>query len=329
MEVEFPKGWNSSPEREGRINPMEPQFSMTPNDPVFYKELLNHVSDGVYFVDRDRKILYWSEGAFRLTGYKAEELTSRCCQDDILCHVDDTGKRLCLDGCPLTASIDDGNPHEANVFLRHKQGRRVPVSVLVHPIRGADGAIVGAMEIFRDNSAELEAHRKIEAMNRLAFLDHLTQLPNRRFLEMSTQTALAEYSVHGDPFGILVIDVDRFKTVNDSFGHAGGDLTLQEVAKTLAGVLRPTDIVGRWGGDEFVAIVRNVTSEVLVKLADRCVVLVARTSIPCDDGRRISPTVSVGAAIVRPGDTPEILIQRADERMYQSKTNGRNRGTAD
>jgi len=157
------------------------------------------MSDGVYFVDRERRILYWSEGAYRLTGYKAEELLGKFCQDDILCHVDYAGKRLCQEDCPLAASISDGGLHEANVFLRHKQGRRVPVTVRVQPLEGADGSIIGAIEIFSDDSAQTEERRRTEAMNRLAFLDHLTQLPNRRFMEMSLHTALTEFQVHHDP----------------------------------------------------------------------------------------------------------------------------------
>lgn len=220
---------------------------MIPDGPGFYKELLDHLSDGVYFVDRERRILYWNEGAFRLTGYKAEELLGKCCQDDILCHVDYQGTRLCHEGCPLTATIASGEMHEATVFLRHKQGRRVPVSVRVQPIRDAGGAIIGAVEIFSDDSARNEARRMTEAMKRLAFLDHLTQLPNRRFMEMSLRTALTEYQEHKDPFGLMLIDIDGFKAINDSFGHSCGDRTLQEVALTLIGSLRPTDTLGRWG----------------------------------------------------------------------------------
>ena len=74
----------------------------------FYKGLLDHLSDGVYFVDRDRRILYWNEGAIRLTGYTAEEDSGRCCQDNILCHVDQAGHELCQHDCPLTATIPDG-----------------------------------------------------------------------------------------------------------------------------------------------------------------------------------------------------------------------------
>lgn len=121
----------------------------------------------MYFVDRNRKILYWNEGACRLSGYSAQELVGRSCQDDILCHVDYEGKRLCQDGCPLSASIEDGGSHEADVFLRHKQGRRVPVNVRVQPLRGADESIVGAIEIFSDNSAQTEATRRTEAMKQI------------------------------------------------------------------------------------------------------------------------------------------------------------------
>jgi len=300
-----------------------PIQQLTQYEPGFYKELLDHLSDGVYFVDRERRILYWNEGASRLTGYTAEELLGRCCQDDILCHVDYAGHQLCHEGCPLTATIATGDMHEASVFLRHKQGRRVPVSVRVQAIRDNRGEVIGAIEIFSDDSARNEAQRKTEAMNRLAFLDHLTQMPNRRFMEMTLRTALAETQQHGDPFGLLLIDLDGFKEINDSFGHSCGDRTLQETARTLTGSLRPTDTVGRWGGDEFLAIVRNVDKSVLAMLAQRCVTLAAKTSLHSNDERMISVSISVGAALSRPGDSAESILQRADDLLYRCKAAGK------
>lgn len=302
---------------------------MNLSNPAFYKELLDHMSDGVYFVDRDRKILFWNEGAFRLSGYSASELTGRYCQDEILCHVDYEGRRLCLDGCPLSASIQDGVPREANVFLRHKDGHRVPVSVRVQPLRGADGTIVGAIEIFNDDSAETEARRKIEAMRRLAFLDHVTELPNRRFIEMSLGSAIAEYQVHHDPFGLLVFDLDKLKSINDSFGHATGDRALQQVSKTVVKSLRPDDIVGRWGGDEFLAIVRNVDQTILAKLAKRCVTMVSRVLLQGPARETIPVSISAGATLVRPTETAHELINRADALMYQSKTSGGGRAATE
>jgi diguanylate cyclase (GGDEF)-like protein/PAS domain S-box-containing protein len=300
---------------------------LTPLDPAFYKELLDHMSEGVYFVDRERRILYWNEGASRLTGYTSEELVGRCCQDDILCHVDCGGINLCKEGCPLTACVADGCYHEANVFLMHKQGRRVPVSIRVQPIRAADGSIIGAVEIFLDNSIEMEAQRKAEEMRRMAFLDYLTGVPNRRFMEMSLNTALSEYAVHRESFALLSIDLDRFKEINDTFSHSGGDLALQEIAKTLTASLRPTDIVGRWGGDEFQAIAHNVNENTAKALTERCVRLATESKIVSSDGRNIRLSISVGVTLAHPGDDVSSLLHRADELMYRSKLNGRNRAT--
>jgi diguanylate cyclase (GGDEF)-like protein/PAS domain S-box-containing protein len=281
----------------------------------------------VYFVDRERRILYWNEGASRLTGYTSEELIGRCCQDDILSHVDLGGNHLCKEGCPLTASVADGASHAANVFLRHKQGRRVPVSVRIQPIRAADGSIIGAVEIFSDNSTEMDAQRKAEEMRRMAFLDYLTGMPNRRFMEMSLDTALSEYKVHREAFAVLCIDLDRFKEINDTFSHSSGDLALQEIAKTLTGSMRPTDIVGRWGGDEFQAIARNINEETARTLAERCVLMAAETRIVSLDGRPIPLSISVGVTLAHSGDDLRSLLHRADELMYLSKSNGRNRAT--
>jgi diguanylate cyclase (GGDEF)-like protein/PAS domain S-box-containing protein len=307
-------------------------------DQGFYKELLDHMSDGVYFVDRDRKIIYWNDGAAKLTSYKAEEVVGRHCQDNILCHVDPAGHNLCQNGCPLSATVKDGEGHNADVFLRHKQGWRVPVNVRVEPLRDKEGSIVGAIEIFSDNTAQQEERRRTDAMQRLAFLDALTQLPNRRYVEMALNTALNEYKVHNDPFGVMMIDLDGFKGVNDTLGHTNGDRVLQKVARTLSGSLRSADVLGRWGGDEFVAIVQNVNEEALRVMANRCTVLVQRSSF----AEEIGPThrnalelsaavksisVSVGGTMVRPTDTPEDLILRADQLMYQSKMAVRNRAT--
>jgi diguanylate cyclase (GGDEF)-like protein len=196
-------------------------------------------------------------------------------------------------------------------------------------MRGNDGAIIGAIEIFNDNSFAIETLRKVEAMNRLAFLDHLTELPNRRFLEMSLESAMSEYHVHKDPLGVLVLDLDGFKEINDNFGHSYGDRALQEAANTLSGALRPMDILGRWGGDEFLAIARNVDSEILSKLAERCVALISQTKIPSNDGRLISLSISVGAALSRPDETANELFLRADELLYRSKKGGKKRATTE
>lgn len=299
------------------------------SDPSFYKNLLYHIRDGVYFVDRDRRIRYWNEGAARLTGYSENEIIGRFCHDNILSHIDGCGNHLCENGCPLSAAMRDGQGHEGSVFLRHRLGHRVPVSVRVQPIYAKDGSIEGAVEIFSDNTTQTEAVRKTEEMRRLAFLDYLTQLPNRRFLEMTLQTALAEYQVHRSPFGVMAIDVDSFKHINDEFGHGCGDRVLQGIAKTLSKSLRPSDIVGRWGGDEFLAVVRAVDHRELAIVAERSVIIAHNTEILSDQQTRIQASISIGATRVRSNEALSELLLRADQVLYVSKSAGRDRATID
>lgn len=298
-------------------------------DPGFFRDLLFHIRDGVYFVDRERKILFWNEGAARLTGYSEQEVVGRFCQDNILGHMDGCGNPVCGQHCPLSDAITDGKGHEAALFLRHKLGHRVPVLVRVEPIRDKDGNIEGAVEIFSDNTAQTEAARRTEELSRMAFLDHLTQLPNRRFLEMALQIALAEYQVHHSPFAVLVADVDHFKDINDRFGHAFGDRVLKEIGARLVRSLRPSDVVGRWGGDEFVAIVHNIGDDQLRSLTERCVALVGRTEIGGGQDGAAAISISIGAARVRVDEDPLAVFARADQLVYASKAAGRGRATTE
>ena len=285
------------------------------------------MGDGVYFVDRERRIQFWNRGAERLTGYESAEVLGRCCQEDILCHIDTGGQRLCLDGCPLAACIADGDYHEARVFLRHKEGHRVPVLVRVQPMRDPQGAITGAVEIFSDNSQENESQRRIESLRRLAFLDPLTELPNRRYLEMSLGTARTEFDVHHQPFGVLMFDVDRFKQVNDGHGHGCGDVALREIGRSLQSAVRPTDTLGRWGGDEFLAIVRDVDLGSLTAIANRCATLARRTRVEGAEGAVLALSISAGGVLALPGESAEELVKRADDLLYLSKAAGRDRAT--
>jgi diguanylate cyclase (GGDEF)-like protein len=125
------------------------------------------------------------------------------------------------------------------------------------------------------------------------------------------------------PFGVIFMDIDHFKQVNDTFGHDVGDQVLRFVADTLIKSARPFDVFGRWGGEEFIGIIRNIHGNPLKKLADRIRTLVAGAYIE-HEGEKIQVTLSAGVTMVGESDTPESLIKRADGLLYQSKTAGRN-----
>jgi PAS domain S-box-containing protein len=116
------------------------------------RAVMNNLYDGVYYVDLGRRIHYWNFGTERLTGYADADVIGQFCFDNILNHVDGNGTALCHSLCPLAATMRDGGPREAEVFLRHRQGHRVPVQVRTAPVRNRDGAVIGGMVAMLDQS---------------------------------------------------------------------------------------------------------------------------------------------------------------------------------
>ncbi len=306
---------------------MNTNFMISQDD--FYKTLLDNLSEAVYFVDCDRRISYWNKAAETLTGRTASEVLGFCCSDNILVHTDNAGTQLCLMGCPLNAMMTDGQIHEASVYLRHKDGHRVPVQIKVIPIRDSSGKITGGIETFTDNSSNIRMKEQISQLETMSLIDELTQAGNRRYANITLETRLSEFKRYGWPFGMIMIDIDNFKRVNDVFGHGIGDEVLKMVARTISGNMRSAgSMFFRWGGEEFIILASNVTSLQLFELSERMRILVATSALKKGE-LEISVTVSAGAAIANPEDDADSLVRRADVLMYKSKTDGRNRTTAD
>jgi diguanylate cyclase (GGDEF)-like protein/PAS domain S-box-containing protein len=293
-----------------------------------YRDLVENMHDGIYFVDRERRITYWNKGAERITGYAAVEVVGKSCADNILVHVDAIGRQLCKGSCPLVASMADGAPHEAEVYLHHKRGHRLPVWVRTSPLPAADGSFTGAVEMFTDISSRQALAQQVEDLKKLALIDPLTGLPNRRHLETQLHARLEELRRSGVGFGLLFIDIDHFKQVNDRFGHDAGDQALITVANTLSFSVRPFDLVCRWGGEEFAGIFPHTDAATLQGIAERLRVLVAHSRVNTGiEG--LSVTVSVGGTLAKAEDSAAALVKRADTHMYASKAGGRNRVTVD
>ena len=293
---------------------------------IDYKSLIENIFDGLYLVDRNRCITYWNPVAERITGYRADEVVGRHCRDNILVHVDETGKSLCAHGCPLEVTINDGQLRDAEVFLRHKEGHRVPVWVRTAPLHDTAGKIIGGAELFTDLSRPNAITAKLQVLEKLSFVDNLTQLANRRFVEMELESRISEKKRYGSPFGVLFVDIDHFKRINDTYGHDIGDRVLATVARTLANNARPSDLVGRWGGEEFVGVLRQLDASGLRSAAERFRRLVAATQCG-EQYLAIGVTVSIGATMLRDDESAEAVVKRADKLLYRSKAEGRNRCT--
>src|SRR5215207_8284734 len=296
-----------------------------PDEKDFYKDIIDNLYDGVYFVDRDRVITYWNKGAERITGYSATQTIGRACRDNLLNHVTANGVQLCLNHCPLAAVMQDGHEREAEAFLHHADGHRLPVIIRATALRDGAGNIIGAIESFSSNTSVMDTRRELRELRLAAITDPLTGVGNRRRLEGRLSAVIAENENNASTAGLLFMDVDRFKEFNDTYGHNTGDEVLRMVAKTVRHALRATDTIGRWGSEEFIAILHDVQDKnALRSAAEKVRTLVGHSRLDLD-GQGLTVTMSVGGTLLLAGDTPNSFVGRADELMYRSKQSGRNR----
>jgi diguanylate cyclase (GGDEF)-like protein len=173
----------------------------------------------------------------------------------------------------------------------------------------------------RRASLEDAVRERTEQLERIAYLDPLTGVLNRRGLV----EAFAQFEEHGRRTGVLILDIDRFKSINDASGHLAGDTVITEVAKRLIDVTREGDICARWGGDEFVLLLRDCSPRLLTETGSRVLQIVHRQPVQLPDGSPTHVTTSIGAHIAQTDEALEAASVKADRALYAAKSQGRNR----
>jgi diguanylate cyclase (GGDEF)-like protein/PAS domain S-box-containing protein len=289
--------------------------------------LLDNIFGGVYYVDKERKIKYWNKEAERITGYSREEVVGHYCYDEILQHINDEGINLCFEGCPLQAAVNDGKRREAEVYLHHKDGHRIPVIIRAVPIKGKDDKIIGAVELFLENKKSKTLEEKLLELKKENYRDELTKISNRKYLESILEELLSRKNIENENIVFCFLDIDDFKNINDNYGHLIGDRVLSMAAKTLDNNIRPSDKTFRWGGDEFALILFGLDNKESVgRLLNRLKSLVNNSYLDYED-KKISITISFGATRIKRDDSIKSLTKRADNNMYESKKKGKNKIT--
>jgi len=291
-----------------------------------YRKIIDTLPEGLYIVDRRKNIILWNQAAEQISGFNQEEVMGRSCADNLLCHLDTSGVNLCRSDCPLSLTIAHGTSSDTEIYLHHKNGHRVPISARITALRDDEGEVIGGVMAFSDLSGKADNDLRLKELEKLALLDRLTQIANRHYLERELEARLEELRRYGIPFGVMFMDIDDFKHVNDRYGHDAGDRVLQFVAGTFSSNSRPFDLYGRWGGEEFVGIARNVTGADLKQMGQRLRKLVEKSFLLIDRVK-LQVTISIGATLATDTDSITTLIQRADALMYQSKAAGKNRLT--
>jgi diguanylate cyclase (GGDEF)-like protein/PAS domain S-box-containing protein len=281
--------------------------------------LIRNASDVVCIVGGDAVVQFMSPSVQRMFGHPPDFLLGGALVD--LAHPDDAQRVRAFIAAISVQPI--GQPATAEFRVRHAEERWRDVEALGTNLL-ADEDIAGIVLNIRDVSERKSFEAELEHQ---AFHDTLTGLPNRALFRNRVEHALASQRRNGLPVAVLFLDIDDFKTVNDSLGHAAGDEVLQEVGRRLEDCMRPVDTAARLGGDEFAVLIHEAESELKsVEIAPRLMgVLAGSMSL---GGRAVAVATSVGIAfsdqgMVSPQDADE-LLRNADAAMYMAKESGKN-----
>lgn len=296
-------------------------------DEKLYLEMINHLEEGVYAVDRNRRITFWNRAAEIITGYKREEVLGKSCGENLLSHMNEDGAALCGLKCPLRAAMRERGQQNSELFLKHKDGHRTPVTAKAYPIAEGD-EIIGAMEIFSVHSPVVYDTLLIEQLSNLAMIDPLTGLSNRRKLECFLEFRLEETKCQKAKICVIFMDIDNFGNFNNTYGHDLGDEVLKRISETVMNNIRKSDLFSRWGGEEFVGVFEIQEDFQAPLIAEKMRGLIERAEVRHGE-RTLFVTASLGVTVACGSDTMDSVIKRADGLMYQSKQKGKNCVTAD
>ncbi|MFY9315753.1 MAG: diguanylate cyclase [Burkholderiales bacterium] len=275
--------------------------------------------EGIIITDARGRIVRVNRAFTRLTGYEAEEVLGK--SPAIL----KSGRQDAEFYRDMWQAVARDGYWSGELWNQRKSGEQYPERLTVTAVRAPDGAITHYVGVFSDITERKQAEEQI---HNLAFYDPLTRLPNRRLLHDRLQQAFAAGARHGSHGAVFFIDLDRFKTLNDTMGHDLGDRLLVEVARRLAACVREEDTVARIGGDEFVVMLVGLAgsaeqaAQQAAAVGEKIVAAVSRPYLL--KGHRHHTTPSVGVALFR-GHEQSIdeLLERADVAMYQAKAAGR------
>jgi len=278
----------------------------------------------IIITDPDGNIEYVNPKFIKLTGYNLEEVRG---QTPRIMKSGQTPPEVYEE---LWQTILAGNEWRGEFLNRKKNGELFWESASISSITDPKGTIthfIGIREDISDRKASEEKIRLLNAeLEKLAMTDYLTNLNNRRFFIQRGVEEIKRAHRNSQPLALLMVDIDEFKNVNDTYGHEIGDLALQHVAEVMKSSLREIDLLGRLGGEEFAALLPNTTLEDALLSAERVRETIANMSLEIAGQVLSNPiTISVGVATITDGMSGiDDLLRKADIALYRAKNNGRN-----
>jgi diguanylate cyclase (GGDEF)-like protein/PAS domain S-box-containing protein len=276
------------------------------------REILAGLQEGVVVVDTELCVVVANEAAAELHGVPLEELIDSPLSAIPVDLLDERGHLLAHESLPFPRALRGEEVTGMVVRFVRRDGSLLWVEVHANPLRHEDGALYGAVASYDDVTARVEADRRTRHE---ADHDPLTGLANRRALERTLEAALGRAASRGRCVGIVMLDLDGFKAVNDTYGHAAGDEALREVARRLRRCVRQRDLVARLGGDEFVVVLTDLDPE---SGAVRDTVDRVRDALAEPFEFDLGAAIGVATSPADGSETAELLAH-ADRRMYVAK----------
>lgn len=290
----------------------------------FWQRVYTELYDGICVQDGEQRIAHWNRGAERITGFSSEEVIGRACPSVDFEHTDGRGVVLCEKNCPLKEALETGEPILRDLFCRQKGGSVIPISMSLTPVRDSHGKPV-VVQVFREAYDREACRQEVKRLRREALIDELTKLSNRRYVRMKLSENINLLHRHGIRFGVIFVDLDYLKEINDAYGHPTGDRVLGMIARTIRANLRASDTAGRWGGDEFIVLLPACSLEMLKAVAEKIRLLIKNSTLAVEGDGRIQISASIGATLSKQDDSIEEILRRVDSLCYLSKAHGRNK----
>ena len=284
--------------------------------------LLSSLDEGIYGVDRRGRISFINPVALRMLGFAAAEVIGHEQHQCFHFSPPHRHDRVSADRqCPVRQALADGHPRRDELeWFIGKNGRAFPVRLNITPMREGHGQ-AGAIVVFRDAT---ERYHLEDQIRHQATHDPLTGLPNLTLFSDRLQQAIYRVRRHGTRLAVLMLDLDNFKEVNNTFGHADGDQLLVELAGRLLAALRKSDTVARYGGDEFVLLLPELQEDAAAAEVSAKLLHLFATPFATANCRELFSGASLGIACYpEHGDNEETLLCYADLAMRQAKRNGR------
>ena len=274
------------------------------DDSEICRGILESLPSGVCVVDGEKKIVFWSDGAERITGHLRHEVTGHSCISEALLHCDQPGCEFCKEDCPVARAIKTSHATESIGFLHHKTGYEIPARVRAVPVHNQHGSIIGAVETFEELQQSAAPLHRDDSLTLPGCIDEVTSVASHALMLSHLRRTLATFVEVQVPFAVLSMRLEGLPHFRASLGPEAASSLLRVVARSLESTLWSPDFIVRWSDDHFLVILNGCREETLPAVRERVRRMLSGDGIEWWGERRSLP-VSVGEACALPDDTVE------------------------